>query len=122
MSTYISPYYGPDGNVHGGCGGNGGRSISEIWDDLIRNAEQSKTILLWLPKKVIFNPPATIILWADGTKTVVKCKEGEEFDEWVGFITAYAKKAYARDGFAPFGRRQLKNAVRQEKKNAKARD
>ena len=26
-------------------------------------------------KKVIFNPPATIVLWADGTKTVVKAQE-----------------------------------------------
>lgn len=33
-------------------------------------------------KKVIFNPPATIVFWLDGTKTVVKCKEGEEFSEW----------------------------------------
>ena len=24
--------------------------------------------------KVIFNPPATIVLWGDGTKTVVKCQ------------------------------------------------
>ena len=26
-------------------------------------------------RKVIFNPPATIVLWADGTKTVVKAQE-----------------------------------------------
>lgn len=25
-------------------------------------------------KKAIFNPPATIVLWEDGTKTVVKCQ------------------------------------------------
>lgn len=35
--------------------------------------------------KVIFNPPATIVFWKDGTKTVVKCKEGEEFSEWAEF-------------------------------------
>ena len=28
-------------------------------------------------KDVIFNEPATIIIWKDGTKTVVKCQEGE---------------------------------------------
>ena len=27
-------------------------------------------------KNVIFNEPATIIIWKDGTKTVVKCQEG----------------------------------------------
>lgn len=32
-------------------------------------------------KKVIFNDPATIILWKDGTKTVVKCQEGDTYDK-----------------------------------------
>lgn len=33
-------------------------------------------------KKVIFNPPATIVLWGDGTKTVVKCHDEDPYDEW----------------------------------------
>lgn len=45
-------------------------------------------------KKVIFNPPATIVFWKDGTKTVVKCKEGEEFSEWAGIALCLAKKLY----------------------------
>lgn len=33
-------------------------------------------------KKIIFNGPATIVFWTDGTKTVVKCnKETEELDD-----------------------------------------
>ena len=44
--------------------------------------------------KVIFNPPATIVFWLDGTKTVVKCKEGEEFSEWAGIALCLAKKMY----------------------------
>ena len=33
-------------------------------------------------KKIIFNGPATIVFWTDGTKTVVRCsKETEEFDD-----------------------------------------
>lgn len=27
------------------------------------------------PKQVIFNPPATIVFWDDGSKTVVKCQD-----------------------------------------------
>lgn len=42
-------------------------------------------------KKVIFNSPATIILWNDGTKTVSKC-HNEEFDKEKGFAMAVAKK------------------------------
>lgn len=44
--------------------------------------------------KVIFNPPATIVFWKDRTKTVVKCKEGEEFSEWAGIALCLAKKLY----------------------------
>lgn len=44
--------------------------------------------------KVLFNPPATIVFWQDGTKTVVKCKEGEEFSEWAGIALCLAKKMY----------------------------
>lgn len=43
-------------------------------------------------KKVIFNTPATIILWNDGTKTVSKC-HNEKFDKEKGFAMAVAKKA-----------------------------
>ena len=48
-------------------------------------------------KRVIFNPPATIILWNDGTKSVVKCQNGEPFDPEKGFALAYLKKLLGND-------------------------
>lgn len=48
-------------------------------------------------KKVIFNPPATIILWNDGTKSVVKCQNGEEYVSEKGFVMAYLKKMLGND-------------------------
>lgn len=45
-------------------------------------------------KKVIFNKPATIILWEDGTKTVVKCQPGDKYDKEKGFAFALMKKIY----------------------------
>lgn len=42
--------------------------------------------------RVIFNDPATIIMWADGTKTVAKCVKGDKYDPEKGFAIAYAKK------------------------------
>lgn len=44
-------------------------------------------------KKVIFNVPATIVLWEDGTKTVVKCGDYDVFDPEKGLAMAIAKKA-----------------------------
>lgn len=49
-------------------------------------------------KKVHFNPPATVVLWADGTKTVVKTQEGEDFDPEKGLAMAIAKKAMGNQG------------------------
>lgn len=43
-------------------------------------------------KKVIFNDPATVILWKDGSKTVVKCGEHEKYDPEKGFAMALAKR------------------------------
>ena len=47
---------------------------------------------------VIFNPPATIVFWADNTKTVVKCQEGDDFDPEKGLVMAIAKKVYGNKG------------------------
>jgi len=43
-------------------------------------------------KKVIFNAPATIVLWNDGTKTVVKCSENDIFDPEKGLAFCFLKK------------------------------
>lgn len=48
-------------------------------------------------KKVIFNNPATIMFWKDGTKTVVKASN-EEFDPEKGLAMAIAKKALGNEG------------------------
>ena len=42
--------------------------------------------------KVIFNNPATIVLWNDGTKTVVKAQEGDGWDMEKGLAMCVAKK------------------------------
>ena len=48
-------------------------------------------------KKVIFNDPATIVFWEDGTKTVVKAQD-EEFDPEKGLAMAISKKALGNQG------------------------
>lgn len=46
---------------------------------------------------VIFNDPATIVFWSDGTKTVVKA-DGEPFDPEKGLAMAIAKKSLGNKG------------------------
>lgn len=48
--------------------------------------------------KVIFNNPATIVFWSDGTKTVVKCDGDEAFDEEKGLAMAISKRVLGNQG------------------------
>ncbi len=48
--------------------------------------------------KVVYNDPATVVFWTDGTKTVVKCKEDDEFSKENGLALCIAKKALGNKG------------------------
>lgn len=47
---------------------------------------------------VIYNPPATVVFWSDGSKTVVKCGENDEFDPEKGLAMAISKKMLGNQG------------------------
>lgn len=49
-------------------------------------------------KDVIHNPPATIVFWCDGSKTVVKCQNGEEYDPEKGLTMAFFKRMHDNKG------------------------
>ena len=49
-------------------------------------------------KDVIFAPPATIVYWSDGSKTVVKCSEKDAFDPEKGLAMAIAKRCGGNKG------------------------
>jgi hypothetical protein len=65
-------------------------------------------------KKVIYNDPATIIFWSDGTKTIVKCMEDEDYDPEKGFMAAVTKKVFG-DKYGWVMRHQVKPIVEREK-------
>lgn len=67
------------------------------------------------PAQVIFNPPATIVYWEDGDKTVVRC-DNDVFSEEFGYAMACMRKAYgSRANF----KAQFKNAFRPQQKPKK---
>lgn len=45
-------------------------------------------------KKIMFKPPATIVFWNDGTKTVSVCEEGDVYNKELGFALCVLKKKY----------------------------
>lgn len=70
-------------------------------------------------KDVIFNDPATIILWKDGTKTVVKVQEGDTFDEEKGLAMAISKRVLGDKGnFNEVFKKYVKNEPEKKEENA----
>lgn len=51
-------------------------------------------------KQVIYNPPATIVMWDDGTKTVVKCMDQEWYSPYYGFCACICKKMFGSSSAA----------------------
>ena len=49
-------------------------------------------------KKVVFHDPATIVFWDDGTKTVVKCQDGDTYSKETGLALCIAKKFLGNKG------------------------
>ena len=48
-------------------------------------------------KEVIYNNPAIIVFWNDGTKTVVKVDDEDEYSVNTGILVAVVKKIFGRD-------------------------
>lgn len=71
---------------------------------MVRNIPQTGRLMA---KQVIYNPPATVVLWADGTKTVVKCDPEDTYDKRTGLALCYMKKALGNKS------RELNKAIRE---------
>lgn len=73
-------------------------------------------------KKVIFNNPATIIIWSDKSKTVVKCMEGDTWDPEKGFMAAYLTKILGQKRFHSELKKHVKPQVEMERESINVED
>lgn len=78
------------------------------------------------PRRIIYNDPATIVFWEDGTKTVVMKAPGEKFNKYAAFCAAVAKRLYitnsrictiVKDGFDQTAKKETKKVA---KKNSES--
>lgn len=83
-------------------------NLDKLWHDALKNIKDPVVIPALNPidinhkmftiKEVIFHEPATIVKWKDGTKTVVKCQEGDTFDPEKGLAMCFVKKLMGNQG------------------------
>ena len=64
------------------------KAVTKAFDNLCMNN---------LIKNVIFSDPCTIVIWNDGTKTIVRCTD-EKFDKEKGLAMCIAKKSLGNKG------------------------
>lgn len=69
-----------------------------------------------LIKRVVFSDRKTIILWNDGSKTMVSCAEEEQLDPYMGFCAAFTKGFF---GSKHQVEKMVKNAEYQPSKKTK---
>lgn len=71
-------------------------NLPQSWQDLFDLIEYGGKLNVnrLIPDKIIKNGRATIVLWPDGTKTVVKLAAGDEPSDYAAFTAALAKKVY----------------------------
>lgn len=74
------------------------------WDDALN--QQGK--LNFGLKRVVFHDPATIAFWEDGTKTVVKCCEGDQYNKETGLAMCVLKRLMGEAEYKKFFRRWCK--------------
>lgn len=57
--------------------------------------EPEKTVETYIPeiKNVYFNNPMTVVMWEDGTKTMIRCQEGDVYSPESGLALCIAKKS-----------------------------
>lgn len=67
------------------------RKPGSLFSSYLTQMEKKKT---YIPKKIIYNGPATIVFWDDGTKTVVKRSQKDKDNKYNAFCAALAKKIY----------------------------
>ena len=68
-------------------------------------------------KNIIYNNPATIVFWSDGTKTVVKRLKGTPFNKYNAFCAAVCKKLYGSNSAL---NKIVNSGIDQTKKKKKA--
>lgn len=74
--------------------------------------------------QVIYNDPATIVFWNDGTKTISKCHPNDTYSKEFGLLMCIHKRLFGRDNFTNISKEWINDSnkvslkdVRQKYKN-----
>ena len=70
------------------------KTLKEAFGELFNLEENNMSIKSLEVKKVIYSGPCTIVIWADDSKTIVRCQDGDTYSKEVGLLMCLAKKVW----------------------------
>lgn len=68
--------------------------LKEAFGELFNLEENNMSRKSLEVKKVIYSGPCTIVIWADDSKTIVRCQDGDTYSKEVGLLMCLAKKVW----------------------------
>lgn len=69
-------------------------TLKEAFGELFNLEENNMSRKSLEVKKVIYSGPCTIVIWADDSKTIVRCQDGDTYSKEVGLLMCLAKKVW----------------------------
>lgn len=70
------------------------KTLKEAFGELFNLEENNMSRKSVEVKKVIYSGPCTIVIWADDSKTIVRCQDGDTYSKEVGLLMCLAKKVW----------------------------
>lgn len=68
-------------------------------------------------KKVIYSGPCTIVIWADNSKTIVRCQDGDTYSKEVGLLMCLAKKVWGTNASGSNFNDYISKAISEKEEN-----
>ena len=68
-------------------------------------------------KKVIYSGPCTIVIWADDSKTIVRCQDGDRYSKEVGLLMCLAKKVWGTNASGSNFNDYISNVISEKEEN-----
>ncbi len=68
-------------------------------------------------KKVIYSGPCTIVIWADDSKTIVRCQDGDRYSKEVGLLMCLAKKVWGTNASGSNFNDYISKAISEKEEN-----
>lgn len=93
------------------------KTLKEAFGELFNLEENNMSRKSLEVKKVIYSGPCTIVIWADDSKTIVRCQDGDTYSKEVGLLMCLAKKVWGTNASGSNFNDYISKAISEKEEN-----